>query len=96
MILMPQIDHELLEELEEDYSPSAVAEANKPTLVAAILERVDVDYSEEDLEATDRVRSRFLRDILHALAGKEKTVEDMTDGGPTPEEISDRDDRRRR
>lgn len=77
MIEMPQIDHDLLDELEDDYSPSAAAEANKVTLVAAILERVGVDYDEAELEDTDRVKSRTLRDILHEVSGDEG----RTDGG---------------
>jgi len=94
MIQMPQIDHDLLEELEEDYTPSAAAEANKATLVAAILERASVSYDEKELEKTDRVKSRHLRSLLHAL----QDVEERSDGGE-PSSMStatDKKGRRRR
>lgn len=93
---MPQIDHELLEELEDDYSPSAAAEANKVTLVASILERVGVDYDEAELEETDRVKSRTLRDILHAVAGDGREADGGRDEPVRPGSAPENNGRRRR
>lgn len=96
MIEMPQIDHDLLDELEDDYSPSAAAEANKVTLVAAILERVGVDYDEAELEDTDRVKSRTLRDILHEVSSEEKRPDGGRDEPVRPGSAPENNGRRRR